>query len=61
MVLYADNPLEDISVIGNPLMVVKNGELLDRQDLARIRREAKGVAGWWISTGRYLEAFLVRI
>ena len=61
LVLYADNPLEDISVIGNPLMVVKNGELLDRQDLARIRREAKGVAGWWISTGRYLEAFLVRI
>ncbi len=56
LVLLSGNPLVDISVTAEPQAVVKDGVFLGHNVLQRLRTDARQVAGWWISTGRYLEA-----
>ena len=60
-VLVESNPLERIAVLESVDGVFVQGNYLDRDELNSLRSGHDNVAGWWVSTARYLEAIVVSL
>lgn len=61
LVVLSDNPLNDLSVLENPLAVVKRGHWLDRSALAELKKSADHQSGYYPSLGRFIEDILTRL
>lgn len=59
LVMAADNPLDEIGGLRDPIAVIKGGQFLDRDALERLRESARNPSGYYTTFGRLLEFMLL--
>ncbi len=60
LLILAENPMENISALSQPLSVVKAGQWLGEQELNALRKSGENPSNLAISSGRLIEDILVR-
>lgn len=60
MILVHQNPLQDITILQQPIAVFKAGQILNRQAIESILKIADTPQGWLIGLGSFLEDLLAK-
>jgi hypothetical protein len=59
-IITAVNPLDDLSVLQQPLAVVKDGQWLSTAELDALKKSAENPSGIYVALGRLLEDLITR-